>query len=136
MELPLILQFDAANIHVDVQIKHTLCLLHDNSGSGKTYLFSLLEYYCLENGISYRRFDYNSCGIPASRLIQDCGNVDILLLDNADLYMTSEFYAYLKGLNKIILISHHNLLGITGLSRDNVYKVSYVENRVSLKSVR
>ena len=75
-------------ITVNVELNKGVNLLSGNSGTGKTLLMQAIELYCLNEGISYI-----------------CSNSDVVLLDNADLYITEDLLKEIKCGDKLIVIS-------------------------------
>ena len=58
------------------------------SGTGKTFLFSLLKSYMLDNDIVFKSFNYDSSSNDVVVWLSSLSNSGaVALLDNADLYL-------------------------------------------------
>lgn len=111
----------------NVDFKNKINLLVDNSGTGKTFLLSMLKFYCDDNNITCTHIDYIHRSIPLEG--------DILLFDKADLYFNNELFNKLKNLDAISIISIKNttrldMFGDIGMYRlinkgDKVYTEKY-----------
>ena len=77
-------------------------VLDDYSGTGKTFLMSMLSSYCEENNIPYIYIDYR---MKNSILLNELSNCKVLLFDQADLYMDFNMFEKIKNLNAISIIS-------------------------------
>ena len=99
------LQFDynSMDIHMCGKFESRCNILSDSSGTGKTLLLSTLLFYCMEQGYRVRHYDYAH---PLEKV--ELG-YDILLLDNADLYLTQELLDSLCDLDGLIVISGHKV---------------------------
>lgn len=133
MKLPLVI-----NTHGSVPISATLdtriCVFTGDSGTGKTFLFSLLSGYCDVSGLSMAIVDSNNLPRNDSdieRLISYCSGVDIVALDNANLYDVNTFVQRLQNSVGIILVSGHNL----GLDATDMgyYQVSLSNSGIIVK---
>lgn len=96
------LQSNGTPVPIDVELREGCVglLFSGDSGTGKTFLFSMLRSYCLVKGISCNLVDSTNYTMIAE--IYPC---DLLLLDNLDLYCEPEFLQKcLKG-SKYVLCS-------------------------------
>lgn len=59
-------------------------------GEGKTFLFTVLDAYLAERGVSYCHFDSRVVGYTEEQLINLCTGRKIVIFDNADLYLTQD----------------------------------------------
>jgi ABC-type ATPase involved in cell division len=97
------LQFEVRGLQYDLQFKDDICFLLDNSGTGKTFLFSVLRNYCYSNDISCKVLDYNVIGDSEEEIINSCKeHRDILIFDNADLYLSKNI---LENVNATLIIA-------------------------------
>lgn len=102
-KLDIKLFYNSANI--DVTFINRLNILSGNSGTGKTFLYRALEHFCLINNIKYKYLDFRSAEDTQEQIINICSDKDVLLLDNADLYLTESILKELrKDSNKILII--------------------------------
>ena len=128
MKLPVMLDAQLNDIHMKGVLKHKVCHFMGDSGIGKTFLFSLITVYCMQNKLRCTNVNYNQARQPASVILPLCANADIVLLDNADLYDYKAVIKELKHLPCIVLVSHHEML----LPPDGeaTYTVQYKGNNV------
>jgi chromosomal replication initiation ATPase DnaA len=101
------------DIHVDLKLTEQVNVFVGKSGTGKTYLFALMKAYCVANNISLTIINYNSVLEPED-IIHGCAKSDIVILDNADLYLTKDILDALRVSAKYILISIKNIYGLGG----------------------
>lgn len=111
------------NLHIDITDK--IALFWDNSGTGKTFMFHMLESYFVANGITYRKFDYNVENQDIEWIKRGLQKADIILLDNADLYMTRELFEYLKSSGKQVIISIKHTEKLGSFENCGFYSVRY-----------
>lgn len=123
-----------SNINLSINITDSVAILLDDSGTGKTFMFEMLESYFVAKGIAYKKFDYNSENEDTDWFIQGMRKANIVLLDNADLYMTKELFNYLKSSDKQVIMSikHTEKLGF--FENCGFYTINYENN--NLKTVR
>ena len=78
-------------------------ILYDNSGAGKSFLLNVLnKYISLSNSsVFYRNYNNLTGEIDYS--------ADVVILDNADLYLTDEIISCLKTSRCVSVISLHRL---------------------------
>lgn len=84
------LQSNETPVPIDVELHEgSVGLLLNDSGTGKTFLFSLLRGYCLAQGITCNVIDSSSYTLFSENSpINPC---DLLILDSLDLYCKPEF---------------------------------------------
>lgn len=106
------------NILVNVEFHDKINLLYDDSGTGKSYMFTLIKTFCDINGKSCIFINYNNSPNFSDNKSQIaewcsmCKHYDIILLDNADIYLTPDILEELsENYNGIILISIKKLDG-------------------------
>ncbi|MBQ8411235.1 MAG: hypothetical protein IJX15_05870 [Ruminiclostridium sp.] len=90
---------------VDINIP-TNTVFFSPSGTGISFLFSLIAHYCLENGISFCKIDEGSTDEVKNILIKNRKAV-VIMLDNADLYLNTELMELLDMENSLVLIRAH-----------------------------
>lgn len=89
------------NIHTEINIKTGISLLSSESGSGKTLLLNLITDYCNKNHIQYCIINYTNI----DQLPELFSNTyEIVLLDNADRYITDEILEKLREISKYAII--------------------------------
>lgn len=123
-----------SNINLSINITDSVAILLDDSGTGKTFMLEMLESYFVANGIAYKKFDYSSENEDTKWFIQGMQKANIVLLDNADLYMTKELFNYLKSSNKQVIMSVKHTEKLGSFENCGFYTVNYDNN--NLKTVR
>ena len=74
---------------------------------GKTLLLSAIELYCRNQGIRCYLCDYHAQDLSEEQICAICSGMQVLLLDNADLYLTPELLEKLKCTNYVIISMKH-----------------------------
>ncbi len=77
-----------SGIVFDVDIQDRISLFTGYSGTGKTFAFGAIQEYFVSNNIRTIYFDDRQMDYTADQLISLCDNKEVILLDNADLYLT------------------------------------------------
>lgn len=114
-------------IHFDVKFSDKINIIRGDSGTGKTFLFNTIESFCVSNSIPYASIDYKFLASNDVDLIYThCINKDIILLDNADLYLTPELFNKIINLNKTVIISKKSIYGLNA-SDIHLYSIEYTE---------
>lgn len=119
-------------ISVQAHFNKQINFLIHNSGTGKTLLMQAIILYCKRNSISFKHIDYNNADITASELVNLCKNSDVILLDNADFYLTYDILKELSNTAKHIIISMKNLYSINMIESDEFF-VDYNNLNLSIK---
>lgn len=100
-------------VDFDVNFMDEINIFTDASGTGKTFLFKVLCSYCRDNDMKYAYIDYNMIDTGDEGLIlSHCKNKDVIILDNADLYLTPELWNAIRNLNKLIILSKKSTFGL------------------------
>ncbi len=81
-------------IDFDVSFEDKVNLFSGMSGEGKTFLFTVLESYFINNDISYQYYNSSSLRFGINELISGCTGRSVIIFDNADLYLTQELLDY------------------------------------------
>jgi chromosomal replication initiation ATPase DnaA len=92
-------------INIDVSINSGVNILSGDSGTGKTLLMQAVELYCLQNDIKYTFLNYRCNGKNDEQIEALCKNSDLILIDNADLFINEELLSKLRDSSKYILMS-------------------------------
>ena len=127
-------RYSTLNIEANVDFEDNVAIIKDNSGTGKTFLFKIIASHCAVNHIKYTLFNYNHKDVSLSTFKQGVSDADVVIMDNADLYMTPELFEYLKKCGKQVILSIKQLHNLTTYENCGFYKVKYVNN--ALKTVR
>lgn len=110
-------------------------VIRGNSGTGKTFMFSTIASYCMLNSIKYAYIDYNFVASNDTDLIyQHCYDKDIIILDNADLYLDSELFSKLLSLNATIILSKKTTYGLD-MKDAHLYVVNYDSDCLSTRRI-
>lgn len=124
------IDFNYGSIEVKVDLKDKICVFFDMSGTGKTFLFTMLKSYFLDAGISFISVDYTSYKILDSYDFSD--DTEVIILDNADLYMNEKLFSNLDASEKLIVMS---IKDIGNLNQKNMgfYRVLYKDTLLTVK---
>lgn len=125
------IQFKYNSINVNISIKEHVGFIVGNSGTGKTFLFELLCKYCDARSIAYYMFNHSSYRALANF---DVNSVDLIVLDNAELYLNEKIYNLLKAGSATVLICcknywNYDMCGV------GLYEVEYTEHNITTKLV-
>lgn len=101
-------KFKHKNLDVNVSFKNCVTVLTNSSGSGKSFLLSMLYSEARNRGINVVFVDY-SVVVHQETLLNDVSGYDFILMDNSDLYMTKSLYSQLNSLQVPVVMSLHNL---------------------------
>ena len=118
-------------VTIDAEFKDNICFLSGDSGSGKSFLLRVFESYLSRKNISYCLFNYSS--MVAVRGF-DFDSVDVVMLDNADLYMNRDIYMKAKKSHALVLICMHSYSGFDP-SGSGEYVIDH-EEKTNTLSVR
>lgn len=123
-------------IHVNIKFTSGInCIDLGISGSGKTFLMTLIEAYCVKNSIECRFFNYNTRGEDIKTILNNIEDRDsVVLLDNADLYMSDEISNLMhkyKNVTFIISIKRRLRLG----EPYKLFRLSYNDLSLSCEEV-
>jgi hypothetical protein len=117
--------------YLDLLLENQVNLFDGDSGTGKTYLFDLLSYYCLRKNIIYTLVNYTLASKPASSIIELCNNSDIVVFDNADLYLTADMLDTVKASAKIIIVCLKDAYGIC--TKPHLCKIKYTAGKMIVR---
>lgn len=100
-------------IDVECSFNNKLNILRGSSGSGKSLLLTAIDFYCTFNKISCRLCNYDIAGLRPDTIISICEDVEVVLLDNADLYLTEDILKAILKTAKFVIMSIKNTDGIS-----------------------
>ena len=100
---------DEMKTKIDVILNEGLNAIIDNSGTGKTYLMSLISSYCLCHKIPCALVNSSNYGTAPP-----IGKFTIVLLDNTNLYGTPDYLTQCCDMAKYVLCSSKTLPDVTG----------------------
>lgn len=118
-----------SGVNVDISLKDRICFIGGDSGTGKTFLFTILESYLTRKNVSYCLFNYSSMNAVKGF---DFDSVDVAILDNADLYMNKNIYMKVKKSHALVLICMHSYCGFDP-DGSGEYEIDYKENTNTIK---
>lgn len=121
-----------SGIVFDVDIQDRISLFTGYSGTGKTFAFGAIQEYLISNNISIIYFDYRQMDYTVNQLISLCDNKEVIILDNADLYLTQILLDYIIDSNKILLCSIKKPYKYRFRVFRN-YEVEYENNKVAVR---
>ena len=109
------------------KFNHKINIIFDYSGTGKTLLLKALRSHLSEEGKRVIRYSFE---MPLEKVIDD---YDVMLLDNADLYLTPELFEDLKLTKALIVISMHRTLGLKLTSEVGRYVCNFDSGTVNVR---
>lgn len=117
-------------IHFDVKFSDKINIIRGESGTGKTFLLKTIESFCANNSIPYASIDHKFLASNDVDLIyMHCINKDIILLDNADLYLTPELFNKILSLNKTVIMSKKSIYGLNAADI-HLYSIEFTESEL------
>jgi hypothetical protein len=133
------LKTEIGGTYIDVALQEQINVLQGISGEGKTYLFYLMSAYAINNDIPMRVINsqlFSSASVAVKSeevcnlVLSICKDVDVLILDNADLYLTHELLEKLKKFANTIIISIKNSYGVCG---GHLCHIKYEDEKIILR---
>ena len=98
-------------------------IIEQDSGTGKTFMFSMIDAHCKKEGIPCLLFNYSTLEFKGN-LDEHVSGKKIVLLDNADLYLDSSFLNFLENQDCTTIISIKSLVGLY-TENAGFYNVNY-----------
>ena len=96
------------NTDFDVSLIDKVCIFFDDSATGKTYLFEILNQLLLKKGV--KSFLFKAENLSADGKVNDqIFSSDVVFLDSADLYLTQDMYDKLLKSSSMIILSVKSL---------------------------
>lgn len=115
-------------VDFDINFKDRINVIKGASGTGKTFLFNMISSYCTSNKIPYAFIDYKFLASGDEDLIfYHCRNKKLIILDNADLYLTSELFNKIRNLNATIILSKKSTFGLN-MDDAHLYTIDYIDD--------
>lgn len=99
----LMIDSEYSGVSVNAVIDNKLCYFFDESGTGKTFFFSIVKCFCDINGIKCSVLDFNDAQKDEDVILKDCEKMEVVILDNADLYLSNEILEKIAA--PVVLIS-------------------------------
>lgn len=117
-------------ITVDITLQKGVTILCGDSGTGKTLLMGAVELFCLENNIACKLLNYRQRDESEELLVQSCEDVEVVLIDNADLFITQSLLDRLDG--KYVVVSLKDLSKVNTMNVTEC-EVNYSDRKVTLE---
>lgn len=122
-------------VSFDINFTDRINVIKGASGTGKTFLFNILMSYCVNNKISYAYIDYNFLASGDESLIfSHCLNKDLIMLDNADLYLTFELFNKIRSLDATIILSKKSTFGLN-MEDAHLYNIEYINSSLITRRI-
>lgn len=125
-------KMDFNGIDIEVNFNPGTHILEGHSGTGKSLLLEAINLFCLNNNKTCRYLNFNNRHNTKETILTICGRSEVVLLDNADLYLTDEILRELKAENRFIIISVKDTAELD-ISEDNFYEVQYQNQKLRLR---
>lgn len=122
-------------ITINASFNSKLNILVGDSGTGKTLLLSAIDLYCLNNNISCRLCNYNDANLSPEQIKAICAGADILLLDNADLYMNNSLLKELLTTSQLIILNMKDTSYINTNHHSEQYIVDYINLSLTVRKI-
>lgn len=118
---------DDMKTKIDVILNEGLNVIMDNSGTGKTYLMSLISSYCICHEVPYLLINSSNYDI-----MPPIGKFTIILLDNANLYGTPDYLTKCCDMAEYVLCSSKTLPDVTG-HKLTLSSLTYTEGTLEVR---
>lgn len=99
-------------VYFDVNFIDKINIIKQLSGTGKTFLFKTMNEYCKLYDISCLYCDYRFADFSEQKIFSLCEDYEMIILDNADLYLTTDLFTSLQELNKFMIVSIKSTVGL------------------------
>ncbi len=119
-------------LNVDISLSNKVCLLASDSGTGKTYAMSFVREYCIENDIRCTMVNYNDAEKSEDEIIRYCVDSDVVIFDDANLYLTSSIIDRVYQTSKIIVVCAQDLFGFMDCDDTAFYSASFTGERLEV----
>lgn len=122
------------DIELNLNFEYKINILLDNSGTGKTYLMTILSNYFMKKGLTVKLINYtNYYGNSIYKDIKDGMDCDILFLDNADLYMNNEIFKEIIKSRGIVIVSLKDRFMLADIDNKlyGFYRINISNNTIS-----
>ena len=121
-------------LHFVVNTKDDFVVIQDLSGSGKGLLFDyLFMYFTNYQSKICTVINYKNCKASVAAMTTIIAVSDVIICDNADLYMTTEVWQQLKHSGKIVFISIKRRWLYEKDGCSNLYAVRCKDNLIELR---
>lgn len=128
------LSYEAKGTLFTVDLVEGVTMIKDDSGTGKSFLFDTMAGELRERGIGFRYLDHKNRESARDILHGLSNECSMVILDNADLYLTNDILKYLKSTVKYIVIAMKGCHGLC-VSDVDFCAVDYQAGHLKLVSV-
>lgn len=91
-------------VFVNCSFSSGVYVFQSESGSGKTFFFRMVELVCKEKRVSCKFFHSSSVNLSSDDIIKSASDFDVVIFDNADLYLNQEIVDSLRD-DQIIFVA-------------------------------
>ena len=119
----LIEDFNISRLNIKVNISDRIAVFFDDSATGKTYLFSILRKKLIMEG--KKVIFVNSESMRTKDGSDIILNSDVVILDNADLYLTDELFERIMKCRALVLLSVKSIRHILRSDEIGYYRVKF-----------
>lgn len=121
-------------IDFSIQFDDRVNLLTGHSGTGKTFMLKMMADYFMLEGVSCAFFNRKTMELSQKAMKEACIGKDVIIFDDADLYLTQELLDYASDVGTVIVsMKSFYTLGFKSLG---FYLVEYSENRLEVRRRR
>lgn len=120
------------DIHVHASFSKGLTFLRGFSGTGKTLLMKAIEVHCLTNKIKCHYFDFRASDLMEDSICTLVNALDVVLFDNADLYLTQSILKEINCNDKYLIICMKDTTSLSTANSNN-YLVRYQELNLTIE---
>jgi len=100
-----------SGIKFNVRFIDKINIIEQDSGTGKSFMFDVIDAYCKKMGIPCLLFNYSTLEFK-DNLAEHIVGKSVILLDNADLYLDNSFLQLLEKQDCTVIISINSLVGL------------------------
>lgn len=119
----LIEDFNISRLNIKVSISDRIAVFFDDSATGKTYLFGILRKKLIMEG--EKVIFVNSESMRTKDGSDIVLNSDVVILDNADLYLTDELFDRIMKCKALVLLSVKSIKHILRSDEIGYYRVKF-----------
>lgn len=91
-------------VSVNCSFRTNTYVFQEESEEGKKLFFNMAKSTCIKEGVSYRFFKAGSSLLGDNLIIEEMGLADVIIFDNADLYLTQRIVDNIRD-DQIVFIS-------------------------------
>lgn len=126
-------KLESSGVMFDVKFFDRLNYIKGSSGTGKTFLFNVMQAYCVLNGIPCAFVDSKMLASVNNDIIYSmCKEKEIVILDHADLYLDAELFNKIRDLGCTVIVSKKRTFGLN-MEDVHLYLVEYEGNTLCTK---